>query len=217
MTFYAETPGYRARQVMGDALVVLWVVVWARVGMLVHELVGRLAGPARTLERAGAGFARPLQDASDSVGDVPVIGDALGAPLDAAAGAGRVLARAGASQQDVVVTLALWLGILFAVLPIAIVLLRVVPARLRWVRDASAARRMRNDEVGAELFALRAVATRPLEELRRAVPDPARAWATGDLAPLAALELRELGLRPTGAQSSEPRSGRPSRGDDASA
>jgi hypothetical protein len=195
MRLYAEVPFYRARQLARDGLVALWVVLWVRVGLWVHELVARLAGPARTVERAGAGFARPLEDASARVGDVPLVGDALGAPLESAAGAGRTLARAGASQQDVIVTLALWLGVLFALVPILLVVARYLPARIRWARDAGIAARLRRDAAGLELFALRALANRPLAELRRAVPDPAGAWARGDHAPLAALELARLGLR----------------------
>jgi hypothetical protein len=46
-----------------------------------------------------------------------------------------------------------------------------------------------------ELFALRALANRPLRELYRVTPDPAGALRAGDYAGLAALELRSLGLR----------------------
>jgi len=43
------------------------------------------------------------------------------------------------------------------------------------------------------------LANRPLAQLRRVHPDPATAWRIGDravIARLAALELRDLGLRP---------------------
>jgi hypothetical protein len=196
MKVYAEVASFRARQVLGDALLLLWVVLWVRIGFAVRSLVDRLAGPARTLEDAGAGFARPFDEAGSRVGDVPVVGDALQAPFEAAAGAGRALARAGAGQQDVIHALALWLGVLFALIPILFALLRYVPPRLRWARRAASAARIRTDPAGLSLFALRAVATRPFDELRRATPDPARAWQSGDHEALAALELASLGLRP---------------------
>ena len=195
MKLYADAPGYRGGQLVRDGLVLLWIALWVRAGVWIHELVSRLAGPARTIQRAGEGFARPFRDAGERVEDVPVVGDALRSPFDAAAGAGRVLAEAGAAQRDTVETLALWLAVLLALIPISSVLLRYVPARLRWAREASAAGRLLVGDGGLELLALRAVARRSLDELRRAVPDPAGAWARGDHAPLAELELRELGVR----------------------
>ncbi|MFN2488175.1 MAG: hypothetical protein ABR529_00220 [Actinomycetota bacterium] len=196
MTLYAEVPGRRLRQIVGDAALVAWIALWWRVGAWIYELVGRLAGPGAAVERAGRDLALPLERAGDEVSSIPVVGDALQQPFEAAAGAGRSLAAAGAAQQDVVANLALWLGVLLAVIPISLLLALYLPPRLRWVREATAARRLGLDLGDLELFALRAVATRPLSRLRRAAPDPLRALRAGDHAALAALELDELGLRP---------------------
>lgn len=192
---YAETPGFRTRQVIADIAIVLWVFLWVRIGLRVQELVNALGTPGRTIEDAGSGFTETLLSAAREVGDVPVVGDALQSPLEAAADAGRVLQRAGASQQEVVHTLALWLGILLALVPILFGLFQWLPRRVRWIREASAAHRLRVDSDDLQLFALRAIATRPLDRLRRAAPDPAAAFAQGDYEPLAAIELEELGLR----------------------
>src|SRR5919199_6116203 len=115
MSLYAELPAYRARQIAGDVAVILWTAMWVRVGMWISELVDRLAGPGRAVDRAGLDFARPLADAGRRVADVPLVGDALQNPLAAAARGGRVLAQAGSDQQEVVHTLGLWLGVLLAV------------------------------------------------------------------------------------------------------
>jgi hypothetical protein len=51
---------------------------------------------------------------------------------------------------------------------------------------------------GEELLALRALANRPLQELRRVAPDPVRAWRDGDadaVRALAHLELIADGVR----------------------
>ncbi|CAN5696540.1 hypothetical protein BH24ACT26_BH24ACT26_18680 [soil metagenome] len=194
MTLYAEVPSLRLRQIAADALVAAWIAAWVRIGLWVDELVNRLAGPGRALERAGAGLARPLRDAGREVAEIPVVGDALQSPLESAASAAGDFAGVGASQQDVVHSLAVTLGLLFAVLPILVALLVYLPGRLRWVREATAASRLRLDSDDLELFALRALATRPLSELRRATPDPAAAFRAGDHAALAALELQALGL-----------------------
>jgi hypothetical protein len=196
MRIYAEKAGRASRQIASDLVVAWWIGLWVWIGMRIHDLVNKLAGPGRTMEEAGAGFATTLRDAGREVADVPVVGDALRTPLDAAAEAGATLQRAGQAQQDVVHTLALWLGIILAFLPIAMVLFRYLPDRIRWIREAGAAIRIRGRaHENLYLFALRAIATRPLPELRRATPDPGHAFATGDYEALAAMELDELGLR----------------------
>ena len=195
MKIYAETRGFRLRQVLGDLALVLWILLWLRIRSRIKELVDGLAAPRRTIEDAGRGFAGTLQSAAQEVADIPVVGEALQTPLEAAADAGRVLQRAGASQQDVIHTLALWLGTLLALIPILFVILHWVPRRTRWIREASAADRVRVDAEDLQLFALRAIATRPLHELRRATDDPAAAFASGDYEALAAIELGKLGLK----------------------
>jgi hypothetical protein len=190
---YAEIPSQRSRQLLTDGAALAWAALWVRAGMWTAELVGRLAGPARAIERAGGDFAHPFEAAGRRVADVPVIGDALGVAFRGAANAGHTLSGAGSSQAEVVHTLALWLGLFVAALPIALVAARYLPARVRWIRSANVARRLR-DGAGLELFALRAVANRPLHELWRACPDPAGALAAGDHEPLARLELTALGL-----------------------
>ena len=157
MKIYAEVPYHRTRQIASDVAVGIWIVVWIRIGIWIHDLVAELAGPGETVENAGSGFAENLASIRDRVGDVPLVGDQLRAPFDAAARAGRTLEQAGAAQQDVIHTLALWLGILLAVIPIGYVLLRQVPKRVRWIREASAASKLRIDAADLHLFALRAV------------------------------------------------------------
>jgi hypothetical protein len=69
------------------------------------------------------------------------------------------------------------------------------------MRRAGAARTARDQPAGRDLLALRALAGRPLHELGRLGPDIARSWREGDTAAvdaLAALELKDLGLRSTG-------------------
>ena len=91
--------------------------------------------------------------------------------------------------------LALWLAVLLAAIPIVWLLSRYLPGRLRWAGEATAASRLRSEPAAAQLFALRALANRPLPKLRRTAPDPAAAYARGDYEALATLELAELGLR----------------------
>ena len=192
---YAETAGLRARQVLGDLAVVAWTAAWVWAGVTLYRLVEKLAVPGARLEQAGGGFAGDVAEIQQKVGRLPVVGGELQDPFGRLAGVGRTLADAGATQQQIVHQLALWLGVLVAAVPIVALLLAWLPGRAAWAREAGAASRLRLAGADLELFALRAVANRPLRQLHRVSPDPAGALRAGDYEALADLELRALGLR----------------------
>ena len=195
MKLYAETSGLRARQVLGDLAVVAWTAAWVWAGVTLYRLVEKLAVPGARLEQAGGGFAGDVAEIQQKVGRVPVVGNELQGPFGRLAGVGQTLADAGATQQQVVHQLALWLGILVAAVPVVTLLLAWLPRRVSWAREAGAASRLRLAGADLELFALRAVANRPLRQLHRVTPDPTGALRAGDYEALADLELRALGLR----------------------
>jgi len=192
---YAETAGLRARQLLGDLVVVAWTAAWVWAGMTLYRLVEKLAVPGARLEQAGGGFAGDVSEIQQKIGRLPVVGDQLQDPFGRLAGVGQTLADAGATQQQVVHQLALWLGVLVAAVPIAALLVAWLPRRVSWAREAGAASRLRLAGADLELFALRAVANRPLRQLHRVTPDPAGALRAGEFEGLAELELRALGLR----------------------
>lgn len=195
MKLYAETSRQRTRQLLLDAAFLLWVAIWTRIGMRVYELVDALRAPGRTIQSAGSDFSGALDRVAEDVEGVPLVGDLLRAPFEAVSSGGQALQDAGRAQQELVHTLALYLGVLLAVIPILYVLFKYVPDRVRWVREATAAHRIRFDADDLHLFALRAIANRPLHELRSATPDPGGDLAAGNYRALADLELRALGLR----------------------
>jgi hypothetical protein len=192
---YAETAGLRARQLLGDLAVVAWTAAWVWAGVTLYRLVDKLAVPGARLEQAGGGFAGDVAEIQQKVGRVPVVGGELQGPFGRLAGVGQTLADAGATQQQVVHQLALWLGVLVAAVPIVALLLAWLPRRVTWAREAGAASRLRLAGADLELFALRAVANRPLRQLHRVTPDPAGSLRAGNYEALADLELRALGLR----------------------
>jgi hypothetical protein len=195
MKLYAEQAPLRLRQLALDVVVVAWVAGWGFLGREVYRLVSRLAGLVGTVERAGSDFAGSMGTVRDKVGRVPLAGEELRAPFGRLSEVGQTLAAAANSQQQLVHQLAWWLGVLVAAVPIMVVLLLWLPPRLRWALEAAAAARLRDSRVDLHLFALRAVANRPLRQLRRVTRDPAGALAAGDYEALAALELKALGLR----------------------
>jgi hypothetical protein len=200
--WYAEIPARRLRQVTADVIAGLALLVCLWVGNSVHDLAVELAGPGRAMEVAGAGFAQHMTDAGATVGDIPVMGDRLQAAFDQTSDAGRAIEEAGAAQQDAVATFAITMALVSGGLPALFVLVVWLPPRLRYARRAGHAARLRDSDVGLDVFAFRALARRPIAELARLRTDPAAGWRNHDpevIEALAALELRHLGLRSAGA------------------
>ena len=199
MKLYADAPGHRSRQVVGDVLLALWVAVWIKLALVVHDATLALAAPGEQIERAGTGLAGRLRDAGSSVGGIPLVGDDVRAPFDGAGDAADQIAAAGSAQVEAVHTLAFWLGLAVAAIPILVLLAVYFPLRWKFVREATAGQRFVDSGSDVDLFALRAMANQPLHRLARISDDPVGAWRDGDPAvvrALALLELRDVGLRP---------------------
>ncbi|WP_233624504.1 hypothetical protein [Actinoplanes sp. ATCC 53533] len=200
---YADRLPTAIRQLLTDLLVVFWVYAWIRAGIWINDMVEKLGVPGQKLQEAGTGIAGNLGDIGGKVGRVPLVGDELTAPFNSAADAAKSLAEAGRQQQEVVDNLALTMALLIIAVPLALVLFLWLPLRLRWMRRAAVAAKVRNEPAGQDLLALRALASRPLNELAKLGPDIAQSWRNGDAAAvraLAALELKELGLKPAKAR-----------------
>lgn len=199
---YAQTSWRRTSQLVGDLLVAGWVVLWIWVGRWVHEVVGRLAAPGRTLEYAGSSLSESLTSAGDTVARVPLVGDDARAPFTAAGGAADSIALAGVEVQQGATQLALLLGLTIAAVPILLVVAVWLYSRVRFVNRARAAQHILDSAADLDLFAFRALATQPVRRLARVSDDPANAWRRADpevVHALATLEMRSLGLRaPTG-------------------
>jgi hypothetical protein len=198
---YADRLPRMIRQLLTDLIVVIWVYAWIRAGLWVHSMVLKLGVPGQKLEGAGTGIADNLADAGGKVGRVPLVGDQLTKPFNGAADAARSLADAGRQQQAIVGDISLVMALIAVALPLALVLFLWLPLRLRWMRRAAVASTVRDAPAGRDLLALRALASRPLNELAKLGPDIAQSWRNGDASAvdaLAALELKDLGLRSIG-------------------
>ena len=195
---YADRLPTAVRQLVTDIIVVIWVYLWIHAGLWVHDMVEKLGVPGQKLQSAGDGIADNLADAGGKVGKVPLVGGQLVKPFNGAADAARSLADAGREQQVVVGRMSVIMALAAVAVPLALVLFLWLPLRLRWVRRAGVASRVRHQPAGRDLLALRALASQPLNELARLGPDIAQSWRNGDaeaVDALAALELRRLGLK----------------------
>jgi hypothetical protein len=198
MKVYADTPVRRARQLLGDVLLLGWVVAWIAVARVVHETTMLLARPGEEIADAGSGLAARMRDAGRVVDDAPLIGDELRSPFEGAGDAADRMAGAGLSQVEAVGRLADWLSVCVAAIPVLIAVAVYLPLRWRYVRRASALQRFVDGGGDLDLLALRALSGQPVHRLARLDEDPAEAWRRRDpgvLRALAVLELRDAGLR----------------------
>lgn len=186
MTWYADIPALRTRQIVRDVTIVAWTWVWVLVGRGLYRAIEAVRVVGDRTEAAGADLAGRMTGIADVIDGVPLVGDQLERPFVGAADAARTLQEAGATGSDTVHTVALWAGFLVAVLPISLMLARVVPARLTWSREATAARRLSlDDDEVVDLLAQRAAVAGPIS-----IVGP----LAGDRRALAVLELRRLGI-----------------------
>jgi hypothetical protein len=197
MKIYAEKPLRFTRQIVADVMALAWCVMWVWAALTLYDLVGRLAAPGEKLEEAGDSLAANLADAQTKAKGIPLVGNSVSEPFGSAAEAARNIAEAGRSQQDAIGDLATVLALLTAGIPVIIALALWLPFRIAWIRSASTAARVRRHAGGAELLALRALATAPLRRLAALDTEVVSGWRRGDpvaIDQLAALELRRLGL-----------------------
>ncbi|MFD7307456.1 hypothetical protein [Promicromonospora sp. NPDC059942] len=196
MRLYAAAPARGARQVLGDLLLLAWVAAWAWAGREVWAATLELGRPGLATAGAADDMAARFHDVEGRIDGIPGVGDDLAAPFSGAADAAESLAEAGRSQAETVADVALLVGLAVFLVPVLLLAVVYVPLRVRFVRRASAGRRL----VGADpaLLALRALTNQPLRALNRISDDPVRAWRDGDpdvVRRLADLELRALGLK----------------------
>jgi hypothetical protein len=197
MKLYADAPVRRSRQFLADVLFLLWLVAWVWVGHVVQHGTAQLAGVGHQTEESATSLASGLTNAGDSLRDLPVVGGGVAQPFDQMSSASDALAAAGRSQVTAVNRLAWVLGISIATIPILTVGIFFVPARWRFVREATAGARFIDAAEDLDLFALRALTRQPMHVLAKISDDPAGAWRAGDreiVTALAALELRDSGL-----------------------
>jgi hypothetical protein len=198
MRLYADFAPRRTLQLVADAIALVAIGLSVALGVAVHGAIVGLAELGRGLEQAGAGLRGTMVDIGDALGGVPLIGDGIRGPFDAASGAGGTLEAAGREQQDAVHTAATLLGLGVALAPIAVVLLAWLVPRLRFARRAGEAAALARLPQGREILALRAIVRADAATLRAAGERPLDGWRAGDAAALDALaraELRTAGVR----------------------
>ncbi len=196
---YSAQPKRMALQIASDVFVLLWIYVWFRVGQLVHDTLVQVAGVGYRIQGSAGQVSGSLTQAGQVRWERAAARRPARPPPDERRRADRRhrRRRPQCRRHPDEPRHATGLG----------GRARSDPARPRHLAAAALALRPacggggRDGELrlaGEELLALRALANRPLHELRRVAPDPVRAWRDGDadaIRALAHLELVADGVR----------------------
>jgi hypothetical protein len=198
MGIYAKRPAKMIGQLVADGFVVLWAIGWAIVAIFVHRVIEVLATPARETARTAMRLAENFRQAAAEAAKVPVAGEQLRRPLDSAAVTLGNLIDSANDQVVSIERLALIVGWLVFLIPVATVVAFWLPRRIRFYRQAHASQVFLDSLADLDLFALRAMAAQPLYVLAEISDDPVQAWRSGDrevINKLAEVELKRNGLQ----------------------
>ena len=199
MRLYPDIPSRRLATAARDLLALALLVLFAWLGLVVHDAVDRLAVLGEGVNSAGGAVQGGLDAAADTVDDVPVVGDRVAEGLrEAGEETGGAVSHLGERGENPAHRLADLLGLVFFALPAFFVLLRLLPPRLAQIRQLRAAARVLAEPAAVErrrLVAMRAAFSLPYGQLLQHTRDPLGDLAAERYDALVRAALEDAGLR----------------------
>ncbi|MFL5930258.1 MAG: hypothetical protein ACJ75P_03285 [Gaiellaceae bacterium] len=200
MRFYPQLPGQRIGTISRDLLIVALLLLFALFGKAVHDAVDALAVLGEGVRSGGESVRSGFEAAADAVDGTPIVGGDIADGLrDAGEASGGNVAELGQSGEDKVHYLANLLGFVTFAAPAALLLLWMIPPRIRQIRQLTAASRVLREPAGERrrLLAMRAAFALPYSQLLRYTKDPIGDLAADRYEPLVEAVLEDAGLRPS--------------------
>lgn len=184
-----------------DVGVVVWIVVWAALGVLTwHDIRSQMQLTSDVIKVGTA--VRDTGRALGVVGSLPLIGGSIGDFAGKIETLGNEVLTSGQSSRAGIGQVAVVAGVAVGVLPAALVLFLYLPVRVRWRRQVKAIAdslpAFAGDPGFEQYLARRAVDALPWDTLYGLSKDPWRAIANGDFRAFADAELARLGLKRPG-------------------
>jgi hypothetical protein len=199
MHLYPELRGPRARALVGDLLAIALLVLFAWVGLKVHDAVDRLAVLGEGVQASGGAIEKGFDSAADAVDGTPVVGDEIGDGLRSAGeGSGGEVVDLGEEGEEGAHDLANVLGFVTFALPALLVIVVWLPGRIGQIRRLRAASQVVGDQATPErrrLLAMRAAFSLPYGQLLAYTRDPLGDLEDGRYDALVAAALEDAGLR----------------------
>jgi len=195
---YPATGSRRNATITRDVLCLLLIAFFCWCGVKTYQAVDYLSVFGTAVSDTGTSIQKGFGSAANAVGSVPVVGDQLASALNAAgADTGGNLTSLAQQGNEQVHHLALLLGWLMALLPTVVLLVAVLPRRIRQVRSMSAAGAVLSNNVGPanrQLLASRAAFGLPYGVLLQYTRDPFGDLAAGRYDALVTATLEQAGL-----------------------
>lgn len=217
MRLYPASPVARTWTATRDLVVLALLLLFAWMGMKVHDGILELTAVGREIQDSGRAISATTRNtagaidgafasAGGAVNGVPLVGEQLANALRAAPGdatselraagdaQGSKIVRLGVEQVRRTETAANWAGWLVFLLPSAMLLIWAVPHRTRQVAAMHTAQRTMSG-APEHILAARAAYSLDFKTLRRYTPDPFGDLAEGRYDRLVTALRREEGLR----------------------
>lgn len=195
---YPGNPAGRRSTITRDVLVLLLIAFFVWCGAKAYQAVERLTVFGSAVSDTGTSIEKGFGSAANAVGSVPIVGDSLANALNGAgSGAGSNVTALGQQGNEYVHRLALILGLAVALLPILVLLIAVLPRRIRQIRSLTAATSLLTnsaDPAIRRILASRAAFALPYGVLAAYTPDPFGDLAAGRYDALVAATLENAGL-----------------------
>jgi len=184
---------------VGDLLAIALLVLFAWVGLKVHDAVDRLAVLGEGVQASGGAIEKGFDSAADAVDGTPVVGDEIGDGLRSAGeGSGGEVVDLGEEGEEGAHDLANVLGFVTFALPALLVIVVWLPGRIGQIRRLRAASQVVGDRATPErrrLLAMRAAFSLPYGQLLAYTRDPLGDLEDGRYDALVAAALEDAGLR----------------------
>ena len=197
MRIYPEVMSKRVPTVLIDALVILLIFGFAKLGLAINDSVDDLAGLGRGVQAAGGSVQGGFDRAGEAVSGVPLIGNELSDAFRGAGGAtGGNAVTLGKQGEQAVENLASLLGWTAFLVPTLLLLVAVAPWRVRQIRRLNAAGKIlrADSDDRRRLLAMRAAFSLPYGRLLAHSRDPIGDLADGEYDGLIAAIYEESGL-----------------------
>jgi hypothetical protein len=199
LKLYPDVSSKRRSTILRDIALLALVLLFAWIGVRVHHAVDGLSVLGSGVKHAGLSVESGFGSAAGAVKGVPFVGGSLAGALEKAGqGSGGNVAQLGQQGEDKVHQLALILGLLVFLLPTILVLVIMLPSRIRQIRQLGAANAALVDTHDPErrrLLAMRAAFGLSYLTLFGYTRDPIGDLAAGRYDQLVAAALDDVGIR----------------------
>lgn len=207
MMVWSERRGPRLREMVADAATIVWVGLWAMLGIRIYGGLAELAGAGRLIRDGGIGLRNTGGEVAGAVQGVPLVGENAATRIrDAFGSAADPVIAFGSDIERLLLIIAGLLGLMVVLIAVVPWLNRYVPWRLARIERLNAAARAIRPAVvpGASVLEApeldRLLASRALHRLEYAkllefTRDPFGDWAAGRLDGLVQAELESAGLQ----------------------